>query len=322
MSTPSFRRVPAAALVAAALAVTAACAPPPAPKNVPPRSAAHAPTTAKPPKKNRAPVIDAVHAPATALAAPARFTVSVTASDPDGDPLEIVWNLPAGVVTGAGPHTVTVEEPEEWSLLVTVRDKPRSGDQIPVSRAVRVVVDRWDAEVLAARESAIARRLVALMNDERAGRGVLPLTIDDDLTSSARGWSSHLAGTGTFWPLLHDTGWLGARDVTGRGENLHARSDWAGDSAEGLEYGFGLASAAHAGWMHSVAHRDALLDAGFDRVGVGVLCDPSTGRVWVVARFAGDPTAAGSVATPGPSEVPIAAALRTGADLGVTCVRG
>ena len=315
----STRRLIACAALAAAAALTA-CAPQPAPRPAPARKPPPAPVPAP---HNRPPSAPVVSVATSSSAAPVTVTVSASASDPDGHPVSLSWTVGSSELVGPGPHTFSIDEPGEWLVSVTATDKPRSGPPLSTTASKVVAVQDWDLVALAAREDSIAQRVAFLANAERSARGLAPLALDAALAGSARGWSESLAATGSFWPLSHDSAWLGSRTETGHAEILHARSDWAGDTGDGLESGFGSASAAHNWWMHSTAHRNTLLDPAMDRVGVGVLCDPVSGRAWFTVRFAGEPTTSAAPSTPAPSPgAPVAAPLRSGDGLGVTCARG
>jgi uncharacterized protein YkwD len=114
----------------------------------------------------------------------------------------------------------------------------------------------------AAIEDRIAGDLFDRLNDERAARGLGRLAWDDELAELAKEWSFELAPTDTLehrdlGPVLRE-GRIGG--MTALGENLFRAN------------GPVPAGAAHLGWMNSDGHRANLLQPGWDRVGVGVVC--------------------------------------------------
>ena len=112
-----------------------------------------------------------------------------------------------------------------------------------------------------------AGSLVAAMNSARASAGLRPLTVNSELTSVARGWTSRLAGAGT---LSHNPSLSGSvHGWTLLGENVGQ-----GSSAAQIEAAF----------MASAPHRANILRAQFTDVGVGAVRG-SDGRLWVTVDF-------------------------------------
>ena len=115
---------------------------------------------------------------------------------------------------------------------------------------------------------------VAMLNAERAQAGLSPMIVDASMTVAARDWSESMAGGGF---LAH------APDITvgaPNGWRLVGENVGRGLSAEGLMDAF----------MASPGHRANVLDASFDRVGVGVAIGDD-GRIYTTHRFADAPTA-------------------------------
>jgi uncharacterized protein YkwD len=119
---------------------------------------------------------------------------------------------------------------------------------------------------------AIAFELLRRMNTERAARGMWPVTWDAQLAGYANSWARVLVTS----PMRHQD--LGAILVgaNGRleevGENLFAGTGGAAD-----------AGSAHLGLMGSATHRENILLAQGQLVGIGVTC--SGGRLVVVEDF-------------------------------------
>ncbi len=116
-------------------------------------------------------------------------------------------------------------------------------------------------------DTSTADSLVASMNSARASAGLRPLTVNSELTSVARGWTSRLAAAGT---LSHNPSLSGSvHGWTLLGENVGQ-----GSSAAQLEAAF----------MASAPHRANILRAQFTDVGVGAVRG-SDGRLWVTVDF-------------------------------------
>jgi uncharacterized protein YkwD len=133
----------------------------------------------------------------------------------------------------------------------------------------------------AARFSAAAEaRLLAGMNGVRASYGLRPLRFDGRLRQAARSHSidmvrRHYFGHGAFALRLRS---FGVQDRA-IGENLAWGNGWRA-----------AAPTIVSEWLASPPHREVLLHAGFQRVGVGAVAGPFAGlgsaRV-VTADFAG-----------------------------------
>ncbi len=131
-------------------------------------------------------------------------------------------------------------------------------------------------------QSLYAQDLLARVNAERAVRNsavqpVPQLAVDPGLAAAAQAWSAHLAAVGTVQdPPLSACGsnpgpgqlceLAGNTGVSGNGF-------WPGDGSDGMENAY----------MVSAGHRQNMLNAGYDTVGVGVTC--SGGQAWTVELF-------------------------------------
>jgi uncharacterized protein YkwD len=110
----------------------------------------------------------------------------------------------------------------------------------------------------------------SLTNDARAAADVVPLEVDTSLQAMAQQWADALASRTV---LAHDWGivdeypgnWCLLGENVGRGGDLY--------SIQGA-------------WMDSPTHYANVVDAGYDRMGVGVSYGDD-GRVYVVVDFAG-----------------------------------
>ena len=135
---------------------------------------------------------------------------------------------------------------------------------------------------LASVENLYATDLLDRVNAERdarssAGQPIPPLQENAALNAAAQAWAVHIAATG----VLEDaplTG-CGADPTSGTLCVLAANAGssgngyWPGDGSDGMETAY----------MNSSGHRENMLDAGYDTVGMGVAC--SGGQAWTVELF-------------------------------------
>ena len=113
------------------------------------------------------------------------------------------------------------------------------------------------------------------MNDERAARGLGPLSWNATLASYAANWSKTMSSSDLHHSNIGQL--LGPFDYVG--ENIATGS-------KGVSAG-----ALHVAWMHSQEHRDNILSPGFQSVGIGVYCS-ADGSIWATTEF-GRPSSAG-----------------------------
>jgi uncharacterized protein YkwD len=112
-------------------------------------------------------------------------------------------------------------------------------------------------------------QVAAAVDAVRAQRGLGPLAWDANLASFASSWSASMVTTGLHHRDLSSIlSSLGGHTYVQVGEVLYAGG---GDSA----------SAVVDAWMASPTHRAEILNASFDRVGVGVAT--GGGRAWITA---------------------------------------
>lgn len=159
-----------------------------------------------------------------------------------------------------------------------------SGDVSTYSSRPRIVTASSSVGVV--RSSAVAsatsdeRRAFDLVNAERRARGERPLVWDAELMQMARQHSQNMARQNFFNHKGPD------------GQGLRERSSANGISgfralAENLAYNKGfddVASCAVTGWMHSEGHRDNILNAEFNRSGIGI-ARAADGRVYITQIF-------------------------------------
>ena len=131
-------------------------------------------------------------------------------------------------------------------------------------------------------QSLYAQDLVTRVNAERAARNsavqpIPALSVDPGLASAAQAWSAELASTGQVEdPSLTS---CGPDPTAGQICELAGNSGdsgtgfWPGDGSDGME----------SAYMASPGHRQNMLNAGYDTVGIGVTC--SGGQAWTVELF-------------------------------------
>jgi uncharacterized protein YkwD len=112
----------------------------------------------------------------------------------------------------------------------------------------------------------------ALMNADRAARGVPPLTWDDRLGAAAQDASDAMA----------ESGLVAQQDLDALLALGFARA-----AANVLTGPYDVtATSAEYGWMGSAPHRATILDAGLRSVGIGATSSPD-GRIWMAVDFGG-----------------------------------
>jgi hypothetical protein len=120
----------------------------------------------------------------------------------------------------------------------------------------------------------MARAIFDRVADEREARGLVELDWDEALAEVAEEWSAEMARRGELehqdlTELIHDPR-LG--HFVGLGENIFQAT------------GPAPAGVIHAGWMRSDGHRRNVLQPGFNRVGIAVVCTPG-GETWSTQIF-------------------------------------
>jgi len=131
-------------------------------------------------------------------------------------------------------------------------------------------------------QSLYAQDLLARVNAERAVRTspvqpVPALAVDPGLAAAAQAWSAHLAALHQVQdpPLSNcgPTSSSGQLCVLAGNSGVSGDGYWPGDGSDGME----------AAYLSSTGHRENMLNAGYDTVGVGVTC--SGGQAWTVELF-------------------------------------
>ena len=118
-------------------------------------------------------------------------------------------------------------------------------------------------------------QFISQLNDERAARGIGPVTRNDSLDKAAWNWSNAMATNDSF-----------KHSNDGRAEII-AVGWWTGQITDA--------------WMRSPGHRHLMVDPNLVTAGVGVVCD-AEGQLWATIQFVradtSKPTQSSSSSTP------------------------
>jgi uncharacterized protein YkwD len=126
--------------------------------------------------------------------------------------------------------------------------------------------------VVAGPPAGFATELFALMNADRASRGLTALTWDNRLAGTAQHASDAMADAGLVAP--QDLGAILALGYARGAENV-------------LTGPYSVtATSAQYGWMGSNPHRAVILGADFSNVGIGATSS-ADGRIWIAVDFGG-----------------------------------
>ncbi len=128
-------------------------------------------------------------------------------------------------------------------------------------------------------EQAIATNLVVRLNQERAARGIAPVSVDPGLVWRSFDWSRTMPRLADPATHLHHSD---LNPLLGRFAAAAENIAWSDGGTSGL---------INVSWMHSDGHRLNMLAPNVDVVGIAVSC---VGHVmWVTETFGRLPTAGG-----------------------------
>ena len=154
----------------------------------------------------------------------------------------------------------------------------------------------------------LTQRVIDLVNERRAARGLVQLQVSVSLTNSAIWKSRHMA-----W-----LEYMGHNDpappvARGVGERLLACGYPANSAGwgENIAYGYPTADAVMQGWLNSPGHRSNIENASFRAIGVGAATS-SDGSVFWTQQFG--TTTAGATPPPPPPPPPPSYACSNGRD--------
>jgi uncharacterized protein YkwD len=181
-----------------------------------------------------------------------------------------------------------------------VTDTPRGPDSPKTESAAQEPHGGEEAETTRQMEQAIFE----MVDAERAERGLPLLEWDEQLAGTARAWTSQMADRGV---LEHQD----PRDLLRSVEGFNGVGENIFQSTGPIPAG-----TIHVGWMRSDTHRSNVLEPGWERLGVGVVC--RDGETWATQHFG---STGGQRPDPGASPPPRDPIVGTGDD-GPACPDG
>ena len=146
--------------------------------------------------------------------------------------------------------------------------QPGSADALTVVSSSVSQAATFGAADTTATPAEIAAQAVYLTNQERAGRGLMPLKAAASLTVAALGHSQDMAENDFFSHTSSDGGTLVNRYIANNYIN------WTG-GAENIAAGFSTAEAVVVAWMNSAGHRNNILNPSLREIGVGFVDQPT-----------------------------------------------
>ncbi|MGZ8708067.1 MAG: CAP domain-containing protein [Gaiellaceae bacterium] len=153
----------------------------------------------------------------------------------------------------------------------------------------------------------LTAQVIQLVNQHRASKGLVQLTVSTTLTNASIWKSRHMA---RYLYMTHNDPAPPVARTTG--ERLLAcgypstTTGWG----ENIAFGYATAAAVMQAWLNSAGHRANIERASYRSIGVGA-ASSSTGRVYWAQAFG---TQAGSGSPPPPPPPPVTYACSNGAD--------
>ncbi len=120
---------------------------------------------------------------------------------------------------------------------------------------------------------------LCLLNNERAARGMSPLSLATGLTQPSQAYSARMVSEHFFAHVSPDGGSLTDRLVAAR--YIDRNGDWT--VGENIAWGQGPLSTPRsitAAWMNSPGHRANILTAGYEQIGVGIVLGTPSDSSW------------------------------------------
>lgn len=132
----------------------------------------------------------------------------------------------------------------------------------------------------------IASDVEKRINDERLAAGLEEVTRDENLVLAAAQWAEHMASEGyEHSPVERLEGIRTNSNYGALAENIHNPENQCPSQPCLFEEYYPSSGTLHVDWMRSTKHRNAILEPGFTKVGVGVYCS-TNGDLWAVTLFA------------------------------------
>ena len=125
----------------------------------------------------------------------------------------------------------------------------------------------------------VSQATVCLLNNERAARGLAPLSQADGLSRPSLAFSARMVAEGFFAHVSPDGGTLTDRLVAAG--YIERQGSWT--VGENIAWGQGPLSTPRSitiAWMNSPGHRANILTAGWDEIGIGVVLGTPGDTSW------------------------------------------
>ena len=134
--------------------------------------------------------------------------------------------------------------------------------------------------------STIASDVEKRINEERLAAGLEKVIWDETLVLAATQWAEHMSKEGYEHSPLDRLESIRTDSRYGAlAENIHNPTNQCPSQPCLLEEYYPSSGTLHVDWMRSTEHRNAILEPGFSKVGVGVYCS-ANGDLWAVTLFA------------------------------------
>jgi uncharacterized protein YkwD len=125
----------------------------------------------------------------------------------------------------------------------------------------------------------VGQATLCLLNNERAARGMAPLTTHARLTQPSAAYSARMVGEHFFAHVSPDGGSLADRLVAAG--YIRRDGDWT--VGENIAWGQGPLSTPRsitAAWMNSPGHRANILTASYEEIGIGIVLGTPSDASW------------------------------------------
>ena len=158
-------------------------------------------------------------------------------------------------------------------------EKPELPDQIPDAPAPELpessIPDhKPDVDVPSSAVHAYEKKVVDLVNAQRAKNGLSPLTISEDLCVKARIKSRDMATNNYF---SHNSPTYGSPFDMMKALGISYRS-----AGENIAMGYATPEAVVTAWMNSQGHRENILSTKYTSIGVGYIADGGYWTQWFI----------------------------------------
>lgn len=171
------------------------------------------------------------------------------------------WQKPGTPETPETPDTPVVPEEPEAPEAPIVPETPETPDA--------------DDSITDTSVHAYEKKVVELVNAERAKYGLSPLTLSAELCAGARVKSQDMAQNNYF---SHNSPTYGSPFDMMKQFGITYRS-----AGENIAKGYSTPEAVVNGWMNSEGHRANILDSGYTTIGVGYVANGNYWTQWFIS---------------------------------------